>query len=714
MPKPRNMTFLRYSYLISACLLLSIVTSGAAQPTLFPQPQEVSVQQGSHTFKKKTQLYLDNSLPAPLKKIIIGRVTSMTGHAPTLVSSTQDATLTFSIASGQKHPEGYTLRIDKKNIHITAQKEAGLFYALQTLTQLSTNNSLPLVKITDFPAYQWRGMHLDVSRHFYDVAFIKRYLDLMALYKLNVFHWHLSDDDGWRIESKKFPKLTKIGSSGSRSGKTVGGGYYTQDQVKEIIAYAAARQIQVLPEIDVPGHSAAIIKAYPNLGAGHDVLNIGKKETITFLEELFSEIATLFPFGYVHIGCDEVGHGAWRKNPDCQAKMKELNTNDTHVLHRWLVHHLQKHLASENKKAIAWCEVLDAKVDKETVVMCWRDNGGWIKAPKLGHNIVVTPSMQTYFNYHQDLASDAPGHGGYRTTIEKVFRFNPTDASLSTEEKKLVLGGQGCIWTEYISTPEECEYILFPRMIALSEALWTATPARDFSEFQSRLIAHYPFLDKLKVNYRVPAPEPPAKAITFNNGDSLTLKTPDDIGKIRYTTDNSPVTANSLRYQDGIPLSKNVTIKAVTFWPNGRHSYTTTVICKKKEPIRHNGLNITVHTKIKYPAKHAPEKLFDGNSDTWFWSSHSIHPEHTLTFILVKPKKLSELTITTGKNGRDILQSGQLEVSQDGKSFHKVADFTGGIATTQPAQLTNPIKAIRITPLQAQNTWLIIRDLTIK
>lgn len=588
--------------LAGGALLLSTFGLIAGEINIIPQPVSVKSEQGEFSLNDSTVLVNRAKLPQSQIKVLAEMLRKVSGKKLAVAGSASRNSITLELGEVNGGREAYALKSDSNGVQVKANTAAGLLYGVQTLSQLIEGNKVPAILISDHPRYQWRGLHLDVSRHFFDVDFIKRYIDLMVLYKYNVFHWHLSDDDGWRLESKKFPKLTEVGafrpSVGRGGNQALGlnvddgkpyGGFYTQEQVKEIIAYAKARNVDVLPEIDVPGHSRAIVNSYPEFGthAGSDVLNIGNPKTIQFLEELFSEVAGLFPFGYVHIGCDEVGLGAWTRNADCQAKMKELGTDDPHVLHKWLVEHLQKHLASEKKESVAWCEVLDAKVGKETVVMAWRDNGGWIKAPKLGHKTIVMPSMQTYFNYQEDIGSNAPGHGGYRTTMQKVYNFDPIDDSLTVDEKKLVLGGQGCVWTEFIPLPKHVEYITFPRSAALAEALWSPKGKKNWQQFQQRIDEHTAYMDKHNIQYRIAAPLAVNKEVSFISEGVVQFTNPNQQGEIRYTIDGSEPTASSALYQEsGVKVDESCEVKAVVVYDNGRSSYRVIAKAKKSESVK--------------------------------------------------------------------------------------------------------------------------------
>jgi hexosaminidase len=660
-------------------------------------------------------------LPAEQAAIFAEMISKVVGQELSVAGEGKGISLELGKVEGGR--EAYALKSSKDGVQITANSAAGLLYGVQSLLQVIDGKKVPAVTIQDYPRYAWRGLHLDVSRHFFDVDFVKRYIDLMVMYKYNVFHWHLTDSDGWRIESKKYPKLTEVGAfrpSVGRAGNQAKGlnvddgkkygGFYTQEEIKEVVAYAKARNVDVLPEVDVPGHSKAIVLSYPEFGThpGSDVLNVGNPETITFLEGIFSEVAALFPFEYFHIGCDEVGLGAWMRNADCQAKMKELGTEDPHDLHKWLVEHLQKHLAKEKKEAVAWCEVLDAKVGKDTVVMAWRDNGGWIKAPKLGHKTVVTPSMQTYFNYQEDIGSNAPGHGGYRTIMQKVYNFDPTDERLTDEQKRLVLGGQGCVWTEFIPKPEHVEYITFPRAAALAEALWSPKESKDWEKFQQRIDAHTAYMDQQNIQYRIGAPLPVQKSVDFIDKAKVEFTNPNLRGEICYTIDGSEPNVESTVYPDGgIEVDKPCSVKAIVVYPNGRISYRVEVKVQKAGSGT-LGVPMLIETDMPEHRKHVPRNLLDTDAQTYYHSGGKVPAGKQMTIRLGKPVKLSEIEVLTGReNGSDQLGGADLEVSYDGKTFVKLGDFTGGVAKGTPEK---PVQAVRIKTIRDHNHWVLIRE----
>lgn len=660
--------------LVGGAMLLSTLGLTAGEINIIPQP--VKLAEGKGEFKLTNATILSNQADLSNFEVeVLAKMLSKVSGKEIRVAKGKGA-ISLHLGDVDGGREAYELKSSSDEVKITANSAAGLLYGVQTLSQLIEGDSVPATEIHDYPRFGWRGLHLDVSRHFFDVDFIKRYIDLMVLYKYNVFHWHLSDDDGWRLESKKFPKLTEIGAFRPRVGRggnqALGlnvddgkpyGGFYTQEQVKDIIAYAKVRNVDVLPEIDVPGHSKAIIQSYPEFGThpGSDVLNIGSPKTIKFLEELFSEVSELFPFGYVHIGCDEVGLGAWTRNADCQAKMKELGTDDPHVLHKWLVEYLQKHLAGQQKEAVAWCEVLDAKVEKETVVMAWRDNGGWIKAPKLGHKTVVMPSMQTYFNYQEDIGSNAPGHGGYRTTMQKVYNFDPVDASLTAEEKKLVLGGQGCVWTEFIPLPKHVEFITYPRAAALAEALWSPKQSKDWKAFEQRINQHTSYMDKHNIQYRIAAPIAENKDVSFVDEGIVKFVNPNLQGDIYYTSDGTEPTAASSTYLEGegVRVKKSCVVKAIVVFDNARESYRVEAKAQKAKAVK--GM------RVRDAKRGVFYRVFDKQGSQYSELFQAEPRAHGVLKSLKVPK--SEI----GKDNFVVAYDGLLRVEKDGSYTYRLS-----------------------------------------
>lgn len=421
----------------------------------------------------------------------------------------------------------YTLKIDKQ-IVISYSSDASLFYAIQTLKQLfqKENESyvLPQVFISDEPSFQWRGMHLDVSRHFFTVEEVKRYLDWMARYKFNKFHWHLTDDQGWRIQIKKYPKLTEIGSvreqtlighASSEPNRYDGkkhSGFYTQDEIKEIVAYAAKLYIEVIPEIEMPGHARAALAAYPEYSCDGEKLPVAqtwgvfekvfcsKDETLVFLKDILSEVVELFPGKYVHIGGDEAPKTSWKACDKCQLQMKAHLLKSEEELQSFFIQQMDDYLQTKGKTLIGWDEILEGGLSKNAVVMSWRGMKGGIEAAEQNHYVIMTPGSHCYFDHYQsDRSSEPLAIGGY-TTLEKVYSFQPIPKELSADKKGLILGAQANVWSEYLENFQQVEYMILPRMIALSEVLWGTNT--DYAAFLNRLETYeFPYLDRKKANY---------------------------------------------------------------------------------------------------------------------------------------------------------------------------------------------------------------------
>jgi hexosaminidase len=424
---------------------------------------------------------------------------------------------------------GYILDVSEKNITITGKNKGGVFYGLMSLMQLleiahDNTQRVKCCKVTDYPRFQYRGMHLDCARHFFDLDFIKQYIDYLALYKYNVFHWHLTDDQGWRIEIKKYPKLTSVGAW--RDGSMTGhykqqkfdsipyGGYYTQAEIKQIVKYAQDRNITIIPEIEMPGHCLAALAAYPELGCITDTTyKVAKawgvhpdvfcptEETFSFLENVLNEVMAIFPSEYIHIGGDEVEKTRWKNSAFCQSMMLEKKLQNEHELQRYFVQRIEQHINSKGKKMIGWDEILEGGLTSNATIMSWRGEEGGIHAAQQGHYAIMTPTSHCYFDYYQSSPAHEPlAIGGY-LPLEKVYAYEPIPAQLTSEQSKYILGAQANVWTEYITTPEHVEYMAIPRMLALSEVVWSAKENKEYDDFIKRLLIHFKLLDKLKCNY---------------------------------------------------------------------------------------------------------------------------------------------------------------------------------------------------------------------
>lgn len=408
--------------------------------------------------------------------------------------------------------ESYIIDVSRKSVHVEASGVRGFNYAIQTLKQMLPE--IPCVRIEDAPRFSYRGMHLDEARHFFGIETVKKYLDIMAYHKLNTFHWHLTDDQGWRVEIKKYPELTQIGSI--RNGTCIRRNYktndgvpygqgmwYTQDQVREIVNYAAQRGIDVIPEIDLPGHMLAALAAYPHLGCtggpykvwhrwgvSTDVLCVGNEDVYSFLEDVLSEVCDLFPSKYIHIGGDECPKDSWKTCPKCQSKIKALGLKDDakhtaeHYLQSYVMNRVESFLNSKGKSVIGWDEMLEGAPTKSATIMSWRGEEGGIEAAKLGHDVIMTPTTYCYWDYYQatDVENEPFAIGGY-VPVELVYSYEPYPVSMTSEERERILGIQANMWTEYISSPEHLEYMILPRLAALSEVQWCLPENKDWNRF---------------------------------------------------------------------------------------------------------------------------------------------------------------------------------------------------------------------------------------
>jgi len=497
---------------------------------LIPKPNKIIAGKGQFVFNAKTQVYDQKDLFAQEINSFNAHINAQYGFKlqSTKDPSGQNSIKISPLPAGDQVAGAYSINIGSNEISIQGDS-AGVFYAFQTLKLLlGAQKKLPLilpnVYISDAPAYSWRGMHLDVCRHFFTKDEVKRYIDHLALYKFNVFHWHLTEDQGWRIEIKKYPKLTEIGSW--RNGSQVGayankkfdkaryGGFYTQEDIKEIVAYAAQRHITIVPEIEMPGHSLAALAAYPQFsctggnfevakgwGVFEDVY-CPKEETFSFLQDILDEVCALFPGKYIHIGGDECPKTKWKACANCQSIIKKENLKDEHELQSYFITRIEKYLNGKGKQIIGWDEILEGGLAPNAAVMSWRGTEGGIAAAKEKHYVVMSPGKPCYFDHYQskNKMKEPLAIGGYNP-LDSVYKYIPTPKELSHDEQKYIMGAQGNVWTEYITTFKQVEYMAVPRMCALAEVLWTKIENKSYPDFILRLKQHTFMLDKGKVNY---------------------------------------------------------------------------------------------------------------------------------------------------------------------------------------------------------------------
>lgn len=520
--------------------------------------------------------------------------------------------------------EGYTLRSELSGVTIEARTPQGAFYGVQTLLQLLPAEiesatkidyvawTIPSVDITDEPRFAYRGLMLDVARHFVDVEFIKKQLDVLAMYKINRFHWHLTDDQAWRIEIKKYPRLTEMGAVRTEGdGSTYGPFFFTQEQIKEVVAYAAERYIDVIPEIELPGHGLAALTGYPEFsctggpftprilwGVEEDVFCVGKDATFTFLQDVVDEVVELFPSKYFHIGGDECPKVRWETCPDCQARAKALGLKvttekigDKEVKHSveeqlqsYAVRRMEEYLASKGKKMIGWDEILEGGLAPGAVVMSWRGTQGGIDAATQNHEVIMTPSSDgMYIDYYQGAAEVEPMGIGGRVMLEKTYNYEPVPSQLDSTQHHLILGAQTNLWSEYLLSPELYEYMFYPRVLALAELTWSPASKKDYADFCRRLDNAYVRLDFHGINYHIPMPEGTlTQNVVFTND---TVSVPFENSRaypMVYTLDGSQPTAQSTPYTEPIVVEATSTINIATVLASGKMSRVRSVVVEKQ------------------------------------------------------------------------------------------------------------------------------------
>ena len=503
-----------------------------------PLPNEIKKQNGAPFILKPSTPVLIEEGDADMERIaryLAGYIKDATGKEPQIKSGDSDKGIRLTLDSDIESNEGYRLTVDENGIEISGATPAGVFYGIQTLRKSLPAKAegrqieLPAVSIDDAPRFAYRGLHFDVSRHFFPIDSVKRFIDMLALHNMNVLHWHLTDDQGWRIEIKKYPELTRTGAwrketvigrnSGEYDGKPYGG-FYTQDQIREVIAYAADRFVTIIPEIDLPGHQQAALAAYPELGCtggpyevwtqwgvSENVICAGNDKAMEFLENVLAEIIELFPSEYIHIGGDECPKIRWEACPKCQARIKEegIRSDRNHTAEQYLqsyvVARMERFVESKGRHIIGWDEIMEGKLAPNATVMSWRGTAGGIKAAQMRHNVIMTPTSHLYFDYYQseDREHEPLAFDGY-VPIEKVYSFEPTDG-IPEEFQKYIIGVQANLWTEYISTFSQVEYMEMPRISALAEIQWRTERKKDYNEFLTRLYRFTELYDRLGYNY---------------------------------------------------------------------------------------------------------------------------------------------------------------------------------------------------------------------
>lgn len=582
---------------------------------IIPIPAELTQSDNSQPYiiTPSTKLVIQDNETRIVAEFIAAKMRRSTGYSLKVDKKTKDGNICLSIDPElDLNEEGYTLHSDAHGVQVVGKTAHGLWNGMMTLLQLlpaeiesdktvkTIDWLIPAVEIKDEPRFRYRGMHLDPCRHFLSVEDVKRQLDVMTLFKINRMHWHLTEDQGWRIEIKKYPKLTEVGSKRIEGDGAEYSGYYTQEEIKEVVAYAAERFITIVPEIEMPGHVMAALSAYPDLackprdfeprivwGVEDDVFCAGKEEVFAFIEDVLTEVAALFPGEYFHIGGDECPKIRWEECSLCQKRIREEGLKDEYELQSYFIRRVEQIMSKLGKKIIGWDEILEGGPAPSATVMSWRGEEGGIEAARLNHHVIMTPNSGGLYldHYPGDSNVEPVGIGGY-STLEKVYAYDPIPKELPADKHDYILGAQGNLWSEYFYQPADMEYHAYPRILALAELTWSPAAKKDFADFCSRWENAAVRLNLHHVNYHIPLPEQPNGSldfIAFTDSALLELTTTRPV-KVVYTTDGSDPTAKSSVYEKPIVIKQNTTVKTASVTLGGKLSRMRSIVFEQQTP----------------------------------------------------------------------------------------------------------------------------------
>lgn len=700
-----------------AFLLPSTAAGQTADFNIIPRPQQVNVSNDApFTLSAKTVISLGTNSQNMKRNanMLASYIEQATGIRPAVGKSKNGTAIVLTIDKTIANAEGYKLDADAKQIRIAGASAAGVFYGIQTLRKSlplvngkASKVSIPAVHIADAPRFAYRGTHLDVSRHFVTADSVRQFIDMLALHNINRFHWHLTDDQGWRIEIKKYPLLTQIGSKraqtviGHNSGKYDGkpySGFYTQKQIRDIVKYAADRYITIVPEIDLPGHMQAALAAYPDMGCtggpyevwqkwgvSDNVLCAGNDKTLTFIDNVLKEITKLFPSKYIHVGGDECPKTQWQKCHKCQARIKALNleAKDGHSaeerLQSYIITHASNYLKSLGRNTIGWDEILEGGLAEGATVMSWRGESGGIAAAKQHHDVVMTPNSYLYFDYYQSLdkANEPLAIGGY-LPLETVYSYEPMPKELTADEARHIIGVQANIWTEYMPTFKQMQYMALPRLAALSEVQWSQPALKDYTSFTNRLTEFTHLYDRLGYNYAKHLYNVAIHVDSDNKWREILIHmTTAGKAEIRYTLDGTEPTVNSTLYTGAIVLQKSAKIRAAAFRDGKRSSVTSQDISFNKATACPVELLQPTHKNYTYKggATLTDGLLGDKGFGTGRWLGFSGNDLEAVIDLKQNTDVSSVSLNTCVDKGSWIFDARNIEVSvsADGKSFTKVA-----------------------------------------
>ena len=724
--------------------LLSVLVYGQPKTSIIPQPVNIIMTEGNFLIEAGTSINFNknsNELKAAAA-FLASHIKDISGYTLPLNGKDKKA-IELKIEKNQiLGEEGYTLHVTPKSIKLSANTRAGIVYGLQTLFQtlpvIRTNAALevPGMNVTDYPRFQYRGMHLDVSRHFFSPETVKEYINLMGVYKFNTFHWHLTDDQGWRIEIKKYPLLTSVGAWrvdrtdkpwDSRERAQPGevpsyGGYYTQEQIKDIVAYAKERNITIIPEIEMPGHAEAAIASYPFLSCTKNKQFVitggqypkeyqtnycaGNDSIFVFLENVLTEVMQLFPSKYIHIGGDEVDKSSWKTCPKCQERMQANNLKNVDELQSYFIRRMEKFLVAHKRKLLGWDEILEGGLAPEATVMSWRGETGGIEAAKMGHDVVMTPGNPLYFDQYQAGSAGEPLAIGGFNTLKMVYNYNPIPKELNDQQAKHVLGAQANLWAEFITTPAQIEYMVLPRMLALSEVLWSKPDSKNWIDFNERLKKHFTGFDQKGYNFSRGNYTVMIKPLSENGKLTVDLSSDIPDAPIYYTMDGSDPTTLSKRYTTPLVIDSSVLLK-VSMSINGQ-------IAGKMPAQQAFTMHKAVGRNVNYvnpPSKFyladGPNSLTDGvrgtSTVTKYW--HGFNGKDLIATIdLGKVTGINKLSLGCLQHYKDWIffpENVTFELSIDGKNFTTAGTVTNTVSPTEQGSIIKDF-SIKIPEQQAR------------
>jgi len=702
--------------LLFATILMAVTVFGNNESPIIPEPVEIKMTDGHFTIDEETSVHFndDQERLTSLAEFFANYIKEISGYELALNEPSSKEVRFEMIDHDQLGDEGYQLDVNQGRITICANDPKGIFYGMQSLFQtlpsIRTNETLnvPAMEVLDYPRFEWRGMMLDVSRHFFSPEAVKQYIDLMATYKMNKFHWHLVDDPGWRIEIKKYPKLTEVGAwrvdytdmpwserPPAEEGDTATyGGYYTQEQIKEIVAYAQERNITIVPEIEMPAHSVAALAAYPqysctgepqfvNTGGDYPE-NVqtaycpGKEKTFDFLKDILLEVMELFPSEYIHVGGDEVDKSQWEECDLCQQRIEEEGLKDEDGLQSYMIRRMEEFLSDHGRKLIGWDEILEGGLAPGATVMSWRGESGGIKAARMDHDVVMTPGSPCYFDHYQAGPEGEPLAIGGMNTLKDVYDYEPIPSELEKEKAKYVLGAQANVWTEYIPTLSHLEYMVLPRMTALSEVVWSPAEKRDWEDYNRRLRSwHFRMYDHKGLNYSEGNSKVIIKPVSEDGRLMVELKTELIDAGIVYTLDGSDPTAESKPYTEPFEIEESTTLKASTV----RNGEVLSPAPAVQEFSIHKAIGRDVEYEYpvsRYYMADGPNSLTDGVRGTLevgkFWHGFS-GSDMVAEIDLGRKQDVQELVLGALQKRKDWIfppRHVTFEVSEDGADFQEI------------------------------------------